>query len=303
MRARPRSRAGTSFSTCFNIALARWIGETVASWGPLAERVRAATFHDLCHEAAAATGDIPPRPPAGDRQAAGAYWNGLLPERLLAGLGAAALPRYDTVIVDEGQDFHRDWFDLLEGLLRDQQRGSFVIFHDPAQDIFGTGCHLPPYPATLLGVNFRNTRAIAAFLRGLAERAAAPFSRSPEGEAPVFHQQPHGAAAARAVDRLVDELVNEKCVPPGRITIVAPHTRENSCLRGVDRLAGQRLSIDPLDRAGAVLCTTIHKFKGLESDVVILVDVRESDLFCGPAYLYTAAARARVLLHVFEVKG
>ena len=290
--------------TCFNIALARWIGETVASWGPLADRIRAATFHDLCHEAAAAIGDIPPPPARGDKPAAGAYWNEALPDRLLAALEAGRLPRYDAVIVDEGQDFHRDWFDLLEGLLRDPKRGAFVIFYDPAQDIFGTGCNLPPYPATVLGVNFRNTRSIAGFLSGLAERAAAPFSRNPEGEPPVFHPQPHGAAAAaRAVERLVEDLVNEKHVPPGRITVIAPHTRENSCLSGIDHLAGQRLSTDPLDRAGAVLCTTIHKFKGLESDVVILVDVREDDLFCGRAFLYTAAARARVLLHVFEVKG
>jgi len=290
--------------TCFNIALARWISETVASWGRLAERVRAATFHDLCREAAAATGDIPSSPPAGDKQAAEAYWNGVMPEKLLAALEGGRMPRYDAVIVDEGQDFHRDWFDLLEGLLRDPLRGSFAIFYDPAQDIFGTGCNLPPYPATVLGVNFRNTRSIAGFLSGLAERAAAPFSRNPEGEPPVFHQQPHGAAAAaRAVERLVEDLVNEKHVPPGRITVIAPHTRENSCLREIGHLAGQRLSTDPLDRAGAILCTTVHKFKGLESDVVILIDVREDDLFCGRAFLYTAAARARVLLHVFEAKG
>jgi len=289
--------------TCFNIALARWIGETIASWGPLAERVRAATFHDLCLEAAAAMSDIPARPAAGDKQATEAYWNEQMPDRLLAASEAGRLPRYDAVIVDEGQDFHRDWFDILEGLLRDPPQGSLVIFHDPAQDIFATGCHLPPYPATVLGVNFRNTRSIAGLLRGLADRAAAPFSRNPEGEPPVFHRQPHGAtAAARAVDRLVEELINDKQVPPGRITVIAPHTKENSCLIGVDHLAGQRLSTDPLDRAGAILCTTIHKFKGLESDVVILIDVRDDDLFCGRAFLYTAAARARVLLHVFEVK-
>ena len=64
-------------------------------------------------------------------------------------------------------------------------------------------------------------------------------------------------------------------------------------------LGGQLLSTDPLEREGAVLCTTIHKFKGLESDVAILVDVLEDDLFSGRAFLYTAAARARVLLHVF----
>ncbi len=289
--------------TCFNVALARWIGETVRSWGPLAERVRAATFHDLCREAAATMGDVPHPPPSSDKAAAGTYWDELMPERLLSALAAGRLPRYDAVVVDEGQDFHRDWFDLLEGLLSDPRGGTFVVFLDQAQDIFGTGCDLPAYPAANLGVNFRNTRSIAGYLLGLSERGAAPFSRSPEGEPPTFHAQPRGrAAAARAVERLVDDLVNEKSIPPGRITIIAPHTRKNSCLRDVDRLGGQLLSTDPLDRAGSVLCTTIQKFKGLESDVVILVDVREDDLFCGRSFLYTAAARARVLLHVFEVR-
>jgi hypothetical protein len=287
--------------TCFNIALARWLAETVASWGPLAERVRAATFHDLCLEAAAAIGDHPTPPAPGDRAAADRYWDVSLPERLGAALAAGKLPRYDAVVVDEGQDFRRPWYDLLERCLRDPRAGTLVVFHDPAQDIFGTGCRMPPYPLAALGVNFRNTRSIAAYLASLAAPAAAAFSRSPEGEPPAVHPQPRNReAAAEAIARLVAELVEEQRIAPGRITIIAPHTKENSCLRGLDRIGGQRLSTDPLEREGAVLCTTIRKFKGLESDVVIVVDARADDLFAGPAFLYTAASRARVLLHVFE---
>ena len=152
-------------------------------------------------------------------------------------------------------------------------------------------------------MNFRNTRRIARHLATLAERAAPAFLRSPEGEPPAFHRQPRGrAAAADAVGRLVAELVDEQRIAPGRITIIAAHTKENSCLQGLDLIAGQRLSTDPLDRAGAVLCTTIHKFKGLESDVAVIVDVRRDDLFQGRAFLYAAASRARLLLHVFEVE-
>ena len=287
--------------TCFNIALARWLAQTVAAWGPLAERVRAATFHDLCAEAADAIGDHPPQPQPGDRAAADDYWDVRMPERLRAALAAGRLPRHDAVVVDEGQDFRRGWFDLLEGCLRDPHAGTLVVFHDPAQDLFGTGCRLPPYPVAALGVNFRNTRAIATYLGSLTAQAAPAFSRSPEGEPPTVHRQPHGrTAAAEAVGRLVAELIDEQRIPPGRITIIAPHTKENSCLRGLERIAGQRLSTDPLEREGAVLCTTIRKFKGLESDVVIIVDVRADDLFAGRAFLYTAASRARVLLHVFE---
>ena len=289
--------------TCFNIALARWLAETVASWGPLAQRVRAATFHDLCLEVAGAVGDVPPPPAQGDKSAASDYWNVRLPECLLSALEAGKLPRYDAVVVDEGQDFHRDWFDLLEGCLRDTAAGEFVIFHDPAQDIFGTGCRMPPFPVTTLGVNFRNTRRIAEYLGTFGERAAPAFSRSPEGEPPTVHRQPRSRpAAAEAIGRLVAELVDEKRIAPGRITIIAPHTKENSCLQGLQSIGGQRISTDPLNRAGAVLCTTIHKFKGLESDVAILVDVRGDDLFQGRAFLYAAASRARLLLHVFEVE-
>ncbi|HEY6000822.1 MAG TPA: NERD domain-containing protein [bacterium] len=289
--------------TCFNIALARWLAGTVADWGPLAGRVRAANFHDLCREAAEAVGDVPPAPAPGDKRAADEYWNVQLPARLRAALAAGKLPRYDAVVVDEGQDFLRDWFDLLEGCLRDPRAGEFVIFHDPAQDIFGTGCLMPPFPTVALGVNFRNTRRIAEYLGTLAERAAPAFSRSPEGEPPVLHRQPRGgAAAAEAVDRLVAELVDEKRIAPGRITIIAPHTKENTCLRGLDRIGGQSISTDPMDRAGAVLCTTIGKFKGLESDVAVLVDAREDDLFEGRAFLYAAASRARLALHVFRAE-
>jgi hypothetical protein len=162
--------------TCFNIALARWIAETVASWGPLAERVRVATFHDLCREAAAALGAIPGPPAPGDKAAADDYWGVRLPERLRAALAAGGLSRYDAVIVYEGQDFRRGWFDLLEGLLREPRGGTLVIFHDPAQDIFGTGC-CSPVSGSDAG-ELPNTRAIAGYLNSLAA-GAAPFSRTP----------------------------------------------------------------------------------------------------------------------------
>ncbi len=41
-----------------------------------------------------------------------------------------------------------------------------------------------------LGVNFRNTRAIAGYLGSRVAGGSAPFSRSPAVEPPVFHAQP-----------------------------------------------------------------------------------------------------------------
>jgi hypothetical protein len=301
--ARTRATEGRSvLVVCFTVSLSRWIAETAAAWGLRPGSVQAATFHDLCREAADALGDLPPEPAGGDRAATDAYWQRALPERLLAATAADLMRRYDAVIVDEGQDLRAGWADLLEGCLRDPAHGTFVVFHDPAQDIFGTGCPVPAFPCVPLGVNFRNTRRITEYLRALVPDGPLPLSRSPEGEPPVTHRQPRGQAGVRAVARLLEELVAAKGVPPGRICILTPHKKENSALAGVDALAGLPLAADPLNREGAILCTTIGKFKGLESDVVILIDVRRGDLFCGPAYLYTAASRARVLLHVFELE-
>ena len=48
------------------------------------------------------------------------------------------------------------------------------------------------------------------------------------------------------------------------------------------------------------LFTSLHKFKGLESDVVILADVDGNPKSCSDRHLHVAATRARALLIVLE---
>jgi DNA helicase IV len=54
-----------------------------------------------------------------------------------------------------------------------------------------------------------------------------------------------------------------------------------------------------MDRQGRVLHTTIGRFKGLESDVVIMLDVDPDDPRCGRHERYVAASRAKHRLYVF----
>ena len=80
---------------------------------------------------------------------------------ILQGKGKA--PLFDAVIVDEAQDFSRDWWVTVESLTRGGRDGRLYVFLDLNQSLRGDGSPPPvPLPTKLrLMTNCRNTRAIA----------------------------------------------------------------------------------------------------------------------------------------------
>ena len=48
----------------------------------------------------------------------------------------AFMPKYDAVLVDEGQDFHLSWWQTLRGALR--EGGEMVLVADKTQNVYGT---------------------------------------------------------------------------------------------------------------------------------------------------------------------
>ena len=92
-------------------------------------------------------------------------------------------------------------------------------------------------------------------------------------------------------------------VPPSAIQILSPSQRGNSCLAtpipGLDCDIHDLRDTD-LSRANRPYITfsTIHAFKGLESPVVILTDIRHIEAERDHALLYVAMSRARQKLSV-----
>lgn len=77
---------------------------------------------------------------------------------------------FHAVIIDEGQDFQSDWFDVLVQLLRDPERSYLYIFYNPLQDIYGKEPSFPiAEPAYELRDNCRNTKRIAEFVSGICD--------------------------------------------------------------------------------------------------------------------------------------
>jgi hypothetical protein len=79
--------------------------------------------------------------------------------------------RFDALIVDEGQDFHADWWELAEASLQDPGEGIFYIFFDDDQALNPTyrlSSYYPvPLSAASLTRNCRNAGKIFDLLRPL----------------------------------------------------------------------------------------------------------------------------------------
>ena len=93
---------------------------------------------------------------------------------------------------------------------------------------------------------------------------------------------------------ILDALLRDG-VKPDDIAILSPVRKERSV---VAELTEYSVSLDPEDRSGQILFSTIHRFKGLESPVVILTDFDQIDYTSHKNLLYVGMTRARSALYV-----
>ena len=287
---------------CFTRWLARDLEASVAELDCSTGSVDAAHFHQLCLEAYKALGQEAVIPPKHDREASARFWNDDAPLMLFEAITQGHMPTYDVIVVDEGQDFIGDWWEVLEGLHNEPEKGYLLVFHDPTQDIFGRGGKVPTDSGAVFSLpfNLRNTKQIAQFVVKLGEIPTRPHPDAPEGEPVSVRAQQPGAAARGQVANLIRELVGKQQVLPEQIVVLTPHSRANSFLAEQSVLGDVPLTDGEGDRQGKLMHTSIGKYKGLESDVVILADVERDDPRSDQKAVYVAASRARQRLYIFE---
>ena len=287
---------------CFNRGLGDALKARVQSWDAAeAELVTVGNFHQLCEDVLPALGrklDVP----KGDGAAVRAYFEKELPMALLEAVDGGHVPPWQAIVADEAQDFDPDWWSILETVATPDARWTVVA--DRSQDIFGRENQFHAgWPRFNLSHNLRSTRAIGAFVAKCSGMALDHLQQAPEGVPPQVERQPSGKAFVERLERLVADLLGRDGFYPAQIVILSPHTRANSSLVGRTELARHRLIDRPDDDRDGILHTTIGKFKGLEADVVILIDIDPADALCTPAMRYVAASRARHLLYVFSRDG
>jgi hypothetical protein len=270
--------------TCFNKQLAEYLrGCTHGVAG-----LDVAHFHRLCVRIAEEAGLLVQEPEA---EPGSDYFERVLPGLLAEGARKLG-PRYDAIVVDEGQDFREPWWPSLLALHEDPDEGTLYVFADDNQNLYGGALPLgdehrcPPLPA-----NLRNTKEIGEFVSVFYEGVEKPKAKGPSGRPVEILGYEDDDGLARLLAIVLRNLVDEEKVPLQDIAVLTPSGREKSRLRSRERVDGFRLSesVEP----GAVLATSVHAFKGLERPVVILAELGDRHVEDLGQYLYVGASRAR----------
>lgn len=276
---------------CFNQPLARALARD-PDLAPLVAsgRLTVSTFHELCRRLAKEAGVLPPQPPAPPKE----WFDSTLPRAL-----EQAIPmvggRWQAVVVDEGQDFAADWLQSLDLLTSDQGNDVFYLFHDPAQSLFREDAtEVLSLREFELPDNCRNARPIHQLAYRFYSGELQPEPMRDDGREPDVIAAEPGEETVGAVREVLQRLVAEEHVERGQVAVLVGQSLERSAVWRQRRFAGGNVlwngSVDEAGRSlglaadavppqppGTILCETIHRFKGLEREVIVLCELRPED--------------------------
>lgn len=215
-------------------------------------------------------------------------------------------PPFDAIVVDEGQDLLKDSFvDVIDAaLLGGLQRGTWRLFIDPNQAIFGQigqsqlSRWLAGSPTQLrLSENCRNTPPIAA---SAAQLSSTRMEEVLCRQGPAVDREFYDSAD-ELVDLLADTLRRwiDQGLAPSQVVLLSASPCDVDWLKA--RLGERRVKIAafPTSDHTAVPLATVSLFKGLEAPAVVLFGLRDLLNREGAMQAYVGQTRARSLLSVF----
>ena len=232
----------------------------------------------------------------------------------LAFLERTDVPAYDLVIVDEGQDLMTDtYMACIDRIIADGfGDGNWAIYYDPNQNIFNSYTELDAMVEKLrkeayamswrLKKNCRNTKQIAnanILMTNIPNQGKPTVS----GLQVEYDKYTSKSDERQKINSIIRKLKDSGAVGSDFI-VLSRYTLSNPQnglgLTGLDKDLGTIKTTAPLWKAkkNDVRFSTISGFKGLESKIVILIDVdrfSEDDI---RLLNYVAASRACAMLYV-----
>ena len=265
---------------CFNQLLAKHLQKELKAY-PM---VKAAAFFEFCIELLKL-----PEEQVGKYRNNPKLYSEVLPKLLKLYL-SKTLFCYDAIVVDEGQDFTPEAWEVISLLVA--EGGPFYIFYDPDQNIFKRELKLPDFgiPPVVLTKNCRNTKKIFEALKPYQSTDSVILETAPEGaDIHILNGD-----SRQLLERELDHLVMTEQIPLQDIVILGAHSLEHTSI-GANPDVGRFHIVNRAAKVGAmeVAYFTYMKYKGCESKVVILLDVDDADERWGNKNgIYTAMSRA-----------
>jgi hypothetical protein len=186
--------------------------------------------------------------------------------------------KFDTLIVDEGQDFEQEWVEILRLFLRGEP--DILWLEDPDQNVHGcTPVILPGFVGYRARVNYRTPHSIA---RAIQERTSVAFEiGNPLPGLGVGVTEYDDPSEQRGhVARIIDALLR-RGFSHGDIVVLTMRGRKHSVFSERERVGNFTLrrftgEYDPFGNqvltAGQITFDSVRRFKGQQAPAVILVD-------------------------------
>ena len=219
--------------------------------------------------------------------------------------------KFDTLIVDEGQDFRQEWLDILGLFLREPH--DILWLEDPDQSVRGQApVRLDGFVGFRAPANFRSPRSIARFIERMLPfefECANDLPGLGVGVTPYADPGEQPALVARIVAGLLAQgFAHDDIVILTTHHTVTPGT-PRSVLGGRERVGNYRLRQftgeydllgNQLTTPGQLTFSSIGRFKGQQSPAVIVVDVDPdpADTDGADRLLFAGMTRATVRLEL-----
>lgn len=207
---------------------------------------------------------------------------------------------YFHIIIDEGQDFCEEHLEILS-TIAELMHGCFYVFYDKNQLVQqrqslewvkSVECRL------VLSTNCRNTKNIAITSNKSLGIENVKMRLEVAGSKPSLYINQSREQICNNISKLIREYTDNG-VSRKDIVILTLKTEESSILNSLTSIGAYKLSRNIND--SNILFTSARKFKGLEAQVVILVDM-DSKTFSiedERRVFYVGASRARHYLNMF----
>ena len=266
------------------------------------EMIKIENFHGLIS-------NYIPIVPSGDD-----YFENDLSEQFFEFLCSGTIAKYDVIIIDEAQDLLKPVFlmcidEMLKGGL---EGGKWCLFYDRNQNIFNSEMdegieYLSKYNVAkwTLQYNCRNTKPIGLTNSLITHFPAAKIIKE-DGDNVEYIIYADEKEFSHELGALIRKFKFDN-FPLNDVLILSPVKFSNSIVSKSDVLEYVCDVSTILDqRKDAVIYSTIQGFKGLESKIVILVDIDKINEGFFEKILYTGISRAKVNLFIFctqEIKN
>lgn len=218
--------------------------------------------------------------------------------------------KYDSIIVDEAQDFDIDMGLSIRSLLKDDSKSWLYVFYDKNQNVFemdfenAFAIDTPPY---VLRYNIRNTGSIYQCAVERTNLGSDTIANSIVGVHPEIHNYTKRSQTIKSLSLIVNRLVQKEYVPTESIVIVSDIAYEHSVLAGEKRVGAYNLVFKHYKDIGEneICFKTAEDFKGLESNIIIYLTHDFTNLPASNVDKrkeYVAITRARYYLYVLNTK-